>query len=271
MARSNPATATTALDFAARCAFIRSMSHDRSGNASPSASAVRPVTRIDWQLIRPPRPGKKFARALDELEARIEASVHEASLRVLTPKEVETLVGLEDRQDNAAIAACEAAHAPRVADDPDWEARLVDEFAEADTDMELDEYLEVRAREFDCERCPHASPWSLYPQDPCEISVGPLEVALVDEAVAGSLRGAMGPDDMRALADRLEAAKSAGALRPIEGLDIGELAMGAARFLRFWSRLGFGVRPEVASDLPPIQTDEGPIGPRAEDAAPILH
>ncbi|MCC6621007.1 MAG: hypothetical protein IT385_07115 [Deltaproteobacteria bacterium] len=234
-------------------------------------SHVRPTVRIDWQLIRPARPGKKYARALDEVEAKIEAHLHEATLRVLTPAEVGALTALEDRQDNASIAACEAAHAPRVADDPDWEARLVDEYAESDTDMELDEYLEVRAREFDCERCPHASALSLYPQDPCEVSVGPIEDALVDETLAAALREAMGPDDMRALAERLEAALTADRLRAVEGLDVADLVREAVRFLRFWSRLGFGVRPEVVSELAPIQTDEGPIGPHGEHAAPILH
>ncbi|MFO0751275.1 MAG: hypothetical protein U1F43_37245 [Myxococcota bacterium] len=230
----------------------------------------RPMSRLDWQLIRPARPGKKHARILDEVEPAIEAKVHEATQRVLEAREVAELCDLEDRQDNATIASCEAAHAPRVGDDPDWETRVVDEYADADTEMELEEYLEMRRREFDCDRCPHASPWSLHPQDPCEISVGVLDAALHDDDLRARLRRAMGPDDMTALATDLETAQSKNELEALPEVDVAAALQGATRFLRFWARLGFGVRPELVSELEPIQTPDGPIGPDT-DVPVTLH
>lgn len=228
------------------------------------------MARIDWQLIRPARPGRKHARILDEVEPAIETKVHDATLRVLDAREVGALCDLEDRQDNATIASCEAARAPRVGDDPDWEVRVVDEFAESDSDMELEEYLEMRKREFDCDRCPHASMWSLHPQDPCEISVGPVDAALSDDELRARLVRAMGPDDMTALATALEAALDKGDVDPLPELDTTAAVRGAAKFLRFWARLGFGVRPEVVSELAPIQTSDGPVGPEG-DAPATLH
>lgn len=230
---------------------------------------IRRLTRLDWQLLRPARPGRKHARVLDEVEPLIEAKVHEATLRVLDAAEVAALCDLEDREENATIAACEAAQAPRVGDDPDWESRVVDEYGDADTDLELEEFLELRKREFDCDRCPHASPWSLHPQDPCEISVGPIDAALHDEDLRARLRRAMGPDDMTALADALDKALGDGGLDPIPELDVAALVAAATKFLRFWARLGFGLRPEVASELEAIQTPDGPVGPDQEVPATL--
>jgi len=230
---------------------------------------MNPLPRIDWQLIRPARPGKKHARVLDEVEPLIEAQVYDATQRVFGERELDQLRALEDRHDNATIASCEAAHAPRVEDDPDWETRIVDEFSETDTELELDEYLDLRRREFDCDRCPHASPFSLFPQDPCEISVGPLLVAL-DVRITTRLSEPMGPDDMIALADDLDRARG-GEHIVVPGIDVADLMAKASKFLRFWARLGFGVRPEVVDSLSPIQTPDGPVGPLVTDHAPVYH
>lgn len=212
------------------------------------------MKRLDWTLIRPPRPTKKSARLVDELEQKIELKVRAARRRVLTTTEVDKLVSLEERLDNHTIAACEAAHAPRVEDDPNWENRIVDEYADSDNDYELDEYLELRRREFDCDRCPHAALYSLYPQDPCEISVGPLLDTLADGELIKSLTTAMGPDDMADLAARLDAARTTGHFGSVPGLDIADLLEKSAHYLRFWGQLGFGIRPELVDEEEPIVT-----------------
>lgn len=215
------------------------------------------MKRLDWTLIRPPRPTKKSARLVDELEQKIELKVRTARRRVLTTTEVDKLVSLEERLDNHTIAACEAAHAPRVEDDPNWENRIVDEYADSDNDYELDEYLELRRREFDCDRCPHAAFYSLYPQDPCEISVGPLLEALPDEDLTKSLSVPMGPDDMAELAGRLDAARTESRFLGVAGLDVADLLAQSAHYLRFWGQLGFGIRPELVDDEEPIVTPGG--------------
>jgi hypothetical protein len=148
---------------------------------------------------------------------------------------------------------------------------VVDEFASSDTDYELEEYLEVRRREFDCDRCPHAAIYSLYPQDPCEISVGPLLEALADERLSRLLTHEMGPDDMRELADALEGARTAGGVSPVAGLDSADMLEKAITYLRFWAKLGFGIRPELIDDEDPIQTPEGPVGPPSGDVSSLLH
>lgn len=230
------------------------------------------MKRLDWTLIRPPRPTKKSARLVDELEQKIELKVRVARRRVLTTSEVDKLVSLEERLDNHTIAACEAAHAPRVEDDPDWENRIVDEYAESDNDYELDEYLELRRREFDCDRCPHAALYSLYPQDPCELSVGPLLEALADPELVARLTIPMGPEDMAELAARLDATRVGVRFAEMAGLDIADLLEKSAHYLRFWGQLGFGIRPELVDDEEPIVTP-GVGGDEGDEEPPtgLLH
>lgn len=232
------------------------------------------MKRLDWSLIRPARPAKKGQRPqrqIDEIEAVIDGRVHEAARRVLSEEEVDALADLEERLEDLTVAACEAARAPRVGDDPDWENRLVDEFDEADTDLELDDFLEVRRQEFDCERCPHAAMYSLYPLDPCEMSVGPLLQALSGGPLAHAIRRPMGPDDMRKLADELERALEEGRYGHLAEVDVSDLLNKSVGYLRFWARLGFGVRPELVEDDAAIQTPDGPVGAPGGSHSKLLH
>ncbi|HRE87879.1 MAG TPA: hypothetical protein PK095_01955 [Myxococcota bacterium] len=223
-------------------------------------------------MIRPPRPTKKSARLVDELEQKIELKVRAARRRVLTTTEVDKLVSLEERLDNHTIAACEAAHAPRVEDDPNWENRIVDEYAESDNDYELDEYLELRRREFDCDRCPHAAFYSLYPQDPCELSVGPLLDALTDAELVGRLATPMGPDDMGELAARLDTTRLAGEFADVAGLDVADLLEKSSHYLRFWGLLGFGIRPELVDEEDTIVAPGGDGDDGGDEPPPgLLH
>lgn len=237
----------------------------------PGVRKTRGMKRLDWTLIRPPRPSKKSVRLVDELEQKIEHRVREARRRVLSPAEVEKLATLEDRLDNHSIAACEAAHAPRVEDDPGWENRIVDEYAESDNDYELDEYLDIRKREFDCDRCPHAALYSLYPQDPCEISVGPLLDALEGSDTVARLTVPMGPDDMGELAALFDAARASRSFVEVAGLDIADLLEKSAHYLRFWGQLGFGVKPELIDEEEPIQTPENSSGGANDEPSGLLH
>jgi hypothetical protein len=240
------------------------------------------MKRLDWTLIRPARPDKKKAGRqqprlqnlrdlIDELESAIETRVHEATRRLLSEEEVDQLADLEERLEDLTIASCEAARAPRVEDDPDWENRLVDEYADADTDLELDEFLEMRKRDFDCERCPHAAVYSLYPQDPCEMSVGPLLHVLGSEALVAALRRPMGPEDMRALADELERVLDTGSFKTLAEVDAADLLQKSIDYLRFWARLGFGIRPELVDEEDALQTPEGLVGPPAGGSSTLLH
>lgn len=233
------------------------------------------MKRLDWTLIRPARPTptaqRQPRRHIDELEAAIESRVHEATRRVLSESEVDALAELEERLEDLTIATCDAARAPRVGDDPDWETRIVDEYGDADTDLELDDYLEMRRQEHDCDRCPHAALYSLYPQDPCETSVGPLLQALAGTPLAQAIRRPMGPDDMRTLADELERALEQGRFSHLAEVDVADMLTRSIAYLRFWARLGFGVRPELAEDEAPIQTPDGPVGAPGGNHSKLLH
>src|SRR5690606_34288272 len=101
---------------------------------------------------------------------------------------------------------------------------------------------------------------SLYPQDPCEISVGPLLAVLEGEALLATLTRPMGPDDMRALAGSLEQTLDAGRFKTLAEVDVADLLHKCIDYLRFWAKLGFGVRPELVDDEAAIITPDGPIG-----------
>lgn len=213
------------------------------------------MKRLDWTLVRPPQPNSKSMQLADSLELRIAARLREATHRVLTPSEVEKLAALEARLERHTVSSCIASQAPKMGDSPHWEDRVIDEYNELDLDYELDEYLEMRREEFDCERCPHAVRYSLYPQDPCELSVGPLLEAL-HSPLREHLLKPMGPQDMQVLATSLEVALNNADFSEIAGLDVPNLLKACVRFLRFWSDLNFGLRPELVCDQDAILTPE---------------
>ena len=138
------------------------------------------MKRLDWHLIRPPRPD---AGEVSEIIRRIDELVQTATEKVLDEEELALLLELEDLHDKRTTSACDAVGAPRVEDDPDWESRVIDEYADTDTHLDLEDYLDLRRREPDCERCPFASPYSLFPLDPCEFSAGALQRVLDDPAL----------------------------------------------------------------------------------------
>ncbi|MCA9518446.1 MAG: hypothetical protein KC635_26105 [Myxococcales bacterium] len=216
------------------------------------------MKRVDWCLVRPAKPG---ATGVAALEGEIAVLVEQAAEEVLTEEELERLVALEDEQEEQTVLMCDAVAAPRVEDDPDWESRICDEYADTDTDLELEEYLELRAKDPDCDRCPFASPYSLYPLDPCEFSAGPLFVILGDAAVHAAAKRAMGPAEMGELADAIDTAAARG-FREVPEVDARDFLKRAAHFLRFWGRHGFSVKPVEPDELPPIMTEsEPPDGP----------
>lgn len=228
------------------------------------------MKRLDWHLIRPPRPG---AAEVTDIERRIDELVQRATEKVLDDDELALLLDLEDLHDERTIAACEAVSAPRVDDDPDWESRSIDEYADTDTDLDLEEYLDLRRAEPDCERCPFASPYSLFPLDPCEFSAGGVLQVVTDPDVRRQAAEPMDPAQMLALADALEVALAEHRWEPIVELDAEDYLKKAVCFLRLWARHGFRVRPVATDEEAPILTPDGPSGGSHDDGepSPVLH
>jgi hypothetical protein len=179
----------------------------------------------------------------------LDALAVKAALAQEPEEHADRLAELEKCLEELTISTCEAVGAPRVEDDPHWEHRLIEEFEDSEDDLDLEEYVAERKGDPDCERCPFASPYSLYPMDPCEFSAGVLELVLVDAKLWAGCCEPMQPPEMRSLADRLEEALGAGQWRPIEILDARDYLEKAVYFLRFWADHGFGVKPEDPEDL----------------------
>ena len=200
------------------------------------------MKRIDWHLLRPPKHESQDAHeAVDGILQCLQATNRFGENRETD----EALAKIEIRYEELTISPCEASAAPLVGDDPDWETRTIDEFAEVDTDLELEEYLELRRVDSDCERCPYASPYSLYPMAPCEYSAGGLVAVLKSPELAANAAQVMVPEDMYAYANALEAVIKAGQLEEHQGVHAEDYVTKAVLFLRFWAKLGFTVVPVV--------------------------
>lgn len=229
------------------------------------------MKRLDWHLVRPPRPG---VDNVSDVEQRINGLVQRATEKVLDDEELDELVELEERHEGLTISSCDAVGAPRVEDDADWESRVIDEYAETDTDLDLEEYLDLRRLDHDCERCPFASPYSVYPLDPCEFSAGALSAVVHDPRVIALATRPMDGVAMIELAELLDAALVAGAWTPIGALDAADYLRKASFFLRFWSRNGFAIKPIAVDEEAPILTHDRPRGESDEESgepSPVLH
>lgn len=228
------------------------------------------MRRLDWQLVRPRKDGgskdslrqAEMIRRLVSREARAELSAEDATV----------LDELETSYEEDTISTCEAVSAPVVGDDPDWESRAVDEYADLDTDLELEEYLALRQGEPDCERCPYASPYSLHPMNPCEFAAGALEFVLVDRDLVRAAARGMDPAAMRTFADLLEKALEEGRWREIEELGAKDYLEKAIHFLRFWADQGFGILPTDIDDVLDFSNEPPPAaGADEEDGEPTIY
>lgn len=208
------------------------------------ASTMR---RLDWQLVRPPKEGElSDVLGIAEIIRRL---VHREARGLLAPEDQTLLLHTEEEYTQSTVSSCKAVEAPVVEDDPHWQTRIIDEFGESDAEMDLAEYLDIRRKEPDCERCPYTSPYSLFPMDPCEFSAGAIEAVLVDPELVEQARQRMNPDDMRALAGRLDAARKEERYRPSDVVDAADYLLKASYFLYFWADLGFGVLPIELDEL----------------------
>ena len=212
------------------------------------------MRRIDWQLVGPLRADDGRGEELVEELRRVE---EEAASRPEDQALLARLRELDDACAEASLSPCEAVGAPLVGDDPDWETRVIDEFAGLDLELELEEYLGQRSREPDCERCPYATPYSLYPMAPCEFAAGGLEEILRDAEQLDAALAAMGPEAMAALATSLDQTLRAGHWLASEVLEVPDYLEKAVCFLRFWSEHGFGVEP-VDGGASAAEDDDAP-------------
>lgn len=231
------------------------------------------MRRLDWRLVGPGRDGdtdgESLFRAYQEAYERARLALPGSSAD-------HTLSDLEWAWADGTVAPCEAVDAPRVSDDPDWRPRIVDEYGETETDMDLEDYLSMRADERDCERCPYATPYSLFPMDPCEFSAGALEEILRAPALVERLRRPQGPQEMLDLAARLEEALRGGDLHEIPFMDTQDYVSKAVHFLRFWAKRGFQIFPEdidadAAAQREALGTAEDERGEGWAAAAPAGH
>ena len=225
------------------------------------------MRRLDWQLVHPNGVGD-----LDEslqMMRLIRRLATKAARRALSEDELELFAGTEAAYYGETLNHCEAVEAPLVEDDPDWEPRIVDEYAEGDSDLELEDYLDIRRREPDCANCPFVSPYSLYPMAPCEFSAGALEEILTAPELIKRLALPMKPAGMHALANDLEAAHSGGCWRPMPAMNSEDYLNKAVLFLRFWADHGFALLPTDVDRVTGFGMEEPELPP--DNGSTILH
>lgn len=205
--------------------------------------------RLDWELIAPPKAGAEERYV--SVRAALDSNY---AMALAAPADVAAAAAVADVElefESVALFKCDVVEAPRVDDDPDWESRVIDEFGMLDAPIELEEYLETRRTEPDCDHCPYASRYSVFPMAPCEFSVGGLLEVLADHPdLLVRLKSNMAPAAMLDFADCLSGLLPAENLVDLECVDTRDYMDQAAQFLRFWARHGFAVRPvDIDADL----------------------
>ena len=226
-----------------------------------------PPFRLDWELIAPPASGEDRKH----LEARV--SLEACYRRALeSPGDTTALAALAEAEhevDEVSLFKCVVVRAPRVEDDPDWESRVIDEYGDSDIAMEMEEYLEERRTEPDCESCPYANRYSIYPMDPCEFSAGGLlQVLQAHHELTQVIRSNMEPDEMLACAASIAAVVEAEDFEELQVVDTRDYLLEAIQFLRFWARHGFFVRATLLDEDMVIQAQ---AEMRSHGAGPTVH
>ena len=203
------------------------------------------MQRIDWRLIRPARDGaeegRHVARALVHLWPRISDLSDEGHAE-------SQLVELEKRYADLTVSPCEASSAPKIADDPDWETRMLEEYEILDVEEDLEDFLQARRSEPDCERCPYASNYSLFPMDPCEFSAGGLLEILHSRSLGDQATQSMDSTTMMKYADELGTALSRGEFNEHPAVHAEDYLEKTISFLRFWAQLGFSIEPALLDE-----------------------
>jgi hypothetical protein len=203
------------------------------------------MKRIDWRLIRPSRDdtveGQRIALALVQFWNRL-ADIREGG------SDESHLIELEKRYEELTVSQCEASGAPKIADDTDWETRMLEEYETLDIDEDVEDFLEIRSSEPDCERCPYASNYSLFPMDPCEFSAGALDEVLLDAGLIEQVSRAMKPDEMLSFAGRLEHVVNERQFQEHPAVHAEDYLEKTISFLRFWSALGFSLYPALLDE-----------------------
>jgi hypothetical protein len=229
------------------------------------------MTRMDWILVRPPRRGRARRDDVRDIEQHIDLLELHARTELLSERQVAMIVDFEDQLESMTKSPCDAVKAPRVRDAEGWEERLEDEYAEEGTDEDFELWRADRADDYDCDRCPYASRYSLYPSDPCEMNAGPLlEICEGHTTILRMLKLPMTPAKMLAMAALLDECLDKGTWRAVEGIDAEDYLRQARHFLTRWSAAGFGVLPDLDADAP-IHTPDGVLELKRRVSNAILH
>jgi len=229
------------------------------------------MIRLDWLLVRPPRVGKKRTAAIRELEEGMALFVAESRDALLTEEQLDVLTNLETEHDNLTLSTCEAVNAPRLKDAEDALERLEAEFEDDGPEEDYETWSAQRAEDFDCESCPFASPFSLYPVNPCEMNGGPLLEILADHpTLCKQAQRPMTPNKMLALAAIIDECLATKEYQPVEGLDAEDYLQHARRFLTHWASFGFGLLPDLDADAP-VHAEDGLLSLTSRRSKAILH
>lgn len=226
-----------------------------------------PPMRLDWELVAPPLSSKDALHI--EAQRSLEVCYRQALESPADESAVASLAEAEQELDQVSLFKCDVVSAPRVDDDPDWESRVIDEYGDSDVAMELQEYLDERRTEPDCESCPYANRYSIYPMDPCEFSAGGLLQTLQrHRELVAAIRSNMSPEEMLACAASIVVVVEAGTFDDLDGVDTRDYLLEATQFLRFWARHGFFVRATLLDEDLVVQAQ---AEMRTHDAGPTVH
>jgi len=205
--------------------------------------------RLEWQLVPLVKESQReVVEALAEEALKLDAVMEVAPQR-MRPVDQDRLLDLQRRMDACVESPCEAAEAPPMASRPTWnqDAHGALTGIEGVAALPLDAFLSRLGNQPDCARCPGACRYPGVSGMPCDFDLSPLSLVLTDKDLLDHVQFELSPPEMEALAARLDAYRIDGWYSRPQDVDPEEYLADASRFLRFWSKKGFGVAPAYAT------------------------
>lgn len=200
--------------------------------------------RLEWELVPQVREEDKemvhlLAEEALELDAMMEMAPH-----TMNQAQRGRLVELQRRMEDCVASPCEASGATLVKDRRDWKTEARASYARfAPSDVSEEQYLEYTGKQYDCLSCQGASKHAGVSGIPCDFDLTPMLRILAHDEVSEQVQFELRPSEMLTVADALDQVLALTSFAGDPEVDEKAYLKEAARFLRFWAGLGFGVAP----------------------------
>jgi hypothetical protein len=205
------------------------------------------ANHLEWELVPQVREDKRDEVEYIALEIMRLDALMQLGRDTLTAQERTHLLSLQKKLSDCMENPCQAAAAPLLTARPCWQEIVTEIYQGLDQKhlLPLDEFQESMGTEYDCSACSWRTDYPGISGIPCEFSLEPLLLALVDCEICETVQFELQPREMVELASELSLVRRAGSYSCVPDVDLDDYFEQTVAYLRFWADLGFGVMPVV--------------------------